>query len=114
MSLESDSKGAVIEMAQTTKKKTVTVKDLNVVVTKLTSDMVMLSNCVLEMVEKVNTMDNEAETSELVTLLKDLDGKVTAINEDVDTRDKIKHLEQKVAALVTENRAKEKNWKNLA
>ena len=34
----------------------------------------------------------------LVTLLKDLDGKVTAINEDVDTRDKIKHLEQILAA----------------
>ena len=79
-------------MAQTTKKKTVTVKDLNEVVTKRTKDIVILLN-----------------------LVKDLDEKVKAINEDFDTRNKIKHPEQKVSALVTENRAKEKKIeKNLA
>ena len=57
-------------MAQTTKKKKVTVKDLNVVVIKMAGDLVSLLN-----------------------LLKDLDEKVNATNEDVDTRDKIKNLE---------------------
>ena len=57
-------------MAQTTKKKTVTVKDLNVVVMKLTKDMVILLNLVKDMEEKVNANNEDFDTRNLVFLLK--------------------------------------------
>ena len=96
-------------MAQTTKKKTVTVKDLNVVVTKLTSDMVMHSKCVLEMVEKVNTMDKEAVdvtklTNDMIILfnrVNDMDERVNSINTEAETSELatlLKDMDGKVKA----------------
>ena len=56
-------------MAQTTKKKTVTVKDLNVVVTKLINDMVILFNRVKDMDEMVNAINDDFDTRNLVNLV---------------------------------------------